>query len=640
LPVSQDNNVPANAIFQWQRVPYTTFYQLQISSDQNFVSLVFNDSTLTDTSHQVSLVNCVGYYWRVRAKNAVGKSDFTQARNFTIIEAVPSAPILLDPPNNKDSVDFLPTLRWATTDACSKNFRVQVSRNTNFDGTLEYDANMNVLSVKMVKSLDGFTDYYWRVKDSNSTGSGDYSTVFHFRTTRNTPPSVPVLSFPTDGHMDILMNPVLSWDSSARAESYRLQVALDPDFNLRILNDSTITTTSKQVGPLMDSTTYYWRVRAKNSAGTSEQFSSVWKFTTLFRPAPPPLVSPQDNITGISIMPQFEWAEGSRTIYYQLQVALDRECRYVVFSDSTLQVQNWRITTVLNGITKYYWRVRGKNQAGWGQWSEVRSFTTTYKGPANWEIPLTIKETGPASGAVFFGVNQDATNGIDPGLGEYELPPPRFGELDIRLIGPQLGEGLLLDLRRFSLYTQIDTYYVQFQPGFGTYPMTFSWSANYMQSVCDSVRMVDRLTGTQVRVKMEIDSTVAISNPAISSVMIIRYGAKPTAVWNVRPIVSAIPKGFMLYQNYPNPFNPSTQIDFSLDHSANIKIVVYDALGKEISLLKNSLFQSGRFTISWDGKNDKGEDMPSGVYFVRMIALENNMNTEPFISSRRMLLLK
>jgi hypothetical protein len=55
---------------------------------------------------------------------------------------------------------------------------------------------------------------------------------------------------------------------------------------------------------------------------------------------------------------------------------------------------------------------------------------------------------------------------------------------------------------------------------------------------------------------------------------------------------------------------------------------------------ENSLFQSGRFTISWDGKNDKGEDMPSGVYFVRMIALENNMNTEPFISSRRMLLLK
>ena len=79
-------------------------------------------------------------------------------------------------------------------------------------------------------------------------------------------------------------------------------------------------------------------------------------------------------------------------------------------------------------------------------------------------------------------------------------------------------------------------------------------------------------------------------------------------------IIMGLPKKFNLSQNYPNPFNPSTKIDYELPLDSKVKVIIYDALGREIRTLVNDNQKAGIYTVDFDAKN-----LSSGFYFYRMI---------------------
>jgi hypothetical protein len=81
-----------------------------------------------------------------------------------------------------------------------------------------------------------------------------------------------------------------------------------------------------------------------------------------------------------------------------------------------------------------------------------------------------------------------------------------------------------------------------------------------------------------------------------------------------------IPSSDILYQNYPNPFNPSTTIIFQMTHYSEVSIKIYDILGKEVRQLLEDNLPSGEHTIQWDGKDDKGNPLSGGIYFIHMVA--------------------
>jgi hypothetical protein len=89
-----------------------------------------------------------------------------------------------------------------------------------------------------------------------------------------------------------------------------------------------------------------------------------------------------------------------------------------------------------------------------------------------------------------------------------------------------------------------------------------------------------------------------------------------------------LPTVFNLYQNYPNPFNPSARIKFDVSNEAEVTLKIYDIIGREVTTLVNERKPAGRYEISW-----KADNMPSGVYLVRM-------NAGKFTSLVKMLLLK
>lgn len=80
---------------------------------------------------------------------------------------------------------------------------------------------------------------------------------------------------------------------------------------------------------------------------------------------------------------------------------------------------------------------------------------------------------------------------------------------------------------------------------------------------------------------------------------------------------SNIPKYFALYQNYPNPFNPETNISFDLPIQTQVKIAVYDILGREVVTLLNSDMKPGKYNLSWNAS-----EYASGVYFYKLISSE------------------
>jgi len=93
------------------------------------------------------------------------------------------------------------------------------------------------------------------------------------------------------------------------------------------------------------------------------------------------------------------------------------------------------------------------------------------------------------------------------------------------------------------------------------------------------------------------------------------------------------PPASYLEQNRPNPFNPSTRIVFGLDRSALARLVIYDAAGRLVRVLADGVLPAGRHEAVWDGRDDAGRQVASGVYFYRLEA-------GIFNQSRKMILLR
>jgi len=94
-----------------------------------------------------------------------------------------------------------------------------------------------------------------------------------------------------------------------------------------------------------------------------------------------------------------------------------------------------------------------------------------------------------------------------------------------------------------------------------------------------------------------------------------------------------IPDEYALLQNYPNPFNPETNIEFNLPREQDVSLSVYNLLGQQIRTLVNARVEAGRHVAHWDGQNEYGVAVPSGVYFYRLY-------TPEFSQTNKMILVR
>jgi len=93
------------------------------------------------------------------------------------------------------------------------------------------------------------------------------------------------------------------------------------------------------------------------------------------------------------------------------------------------------------------------------------------------------------------------------------------------------------------------------------------------------------------------------------------------------------PTDFILFPNYPNPFNAGTTISFNINSTLTINLAIYDLLGRKINTLINQEISSGTHRLFWNGKNENGDELSSGIYICRL-------QSSSYSFQRKMLMLK
>jgi hypothetical protein len=281
----------------------------------------------------------------------------------------PSTPSLASPANDA-TVSNNPALTWNASTGTTF-YTVQVSTSTGFSPLL-YDQTVSDASLQLTGLQPG-TTYYWRVSASNEGGTSGYSSTRSFQTVAITvAPTTPVLLSPSSGATGQSLSPILSWNPSDGASSYRLEMSTNIGFTGTLVVDHSASTNSRQVTGLSANTQYFWRVTASNSIGSSSP-TSVRSFTTGAPTTPPSafyLLTPSVGTQNVATNPTFTWSPASGATSYILQVATSS-----AFTSGTLvynQGAGSGTSHSISGLspsTTYYWRVGASN-----------SYGTTYSG--------------------------------------------------------------------------------------------------------------------------------------------------------------------------------------------------------------------------------------------------------------------
>ena len=217
----------------------------------------------------------------------------------------------------------------------------------------------------------------------------------------------------------------------------------------------------------------------------------------------------------------------------------------------------------------YYWRVRGRNRCGWGKWSDAWVFIIG-------QIPGTPSISGPSEACQGSTIQFSASATNNPTGWSWSS-----------------GCGGSFDAPQSS---------------------STNWTApNQYEGFC--------------QISVTASNAVGTSDPGTKVV----YVRPPSGVEEI--FSQDLPESFRLSQNHPNPFNPVTKIQFSLPRRSLVTIDVYDLLGRRVRRLVNEELSAGEKVVTWDGKNDNGRQVSSGIYFYRIV-------TNGFVESKKMILLR
>ena len=344
------NGIPT---LTWTRSPGATVYDVQVSANPSFTNpasySTVNRQLVPDYQVPLGLD-----YWRVRARNNAGTSDWT-TQSFTRANVDP--PTLLSPISaTLKEPDNPPVLSWSPVPG-ALNYSVQVSTDGSFaDQTAITSFNTRVSSL-VVPALRVPTDYYWRVQAILANGLNTaWSSAARYTLEGLTKPT---LQGPTDDIDANVQDVVLDWNPVPGAATYDLQVSTDANF-LTVVEDRTnIVGTSYSPPVTLNNDQYYWRVRPVDAGNNKLDWGQVdtWHFRRNW-PNQPVLQYPANNTT-VGDPFYYQWTPVPHADRYVVQLSTSADfgsggCDTV---DTTLAptVQRGCMPTDDN---TYWWRVQ------------------------------------------------------------------------------------------------------------------------------------------------------------------------------------------------------------------------------------------------------------------------------------------
>jgi len=370
-------------------------------------------------------------------------------------------------------------------------------------------------------------------------------------------PPVPTLGVPADG-ATITLPYTFNWNAVSGATSYTFQLDTDQNFTTPITVDQTVTTTSYTVSNLPIGT-YYWHVRANNSAGSSVYTTtrSAIVNTGITIPTIPTLALPVNGAQNQPTTVLLDWNDVMGATSYRAQVTLANGT--VIADQINLTTSSLQVSSLQNN-TIYYWRVNATNTAGTSDWSQTWDFITTL----GITIPVTPMLISPVNNSTGAQLNQLSSWGSVSGAVSYDFQISSSSNF------------LVLVFSQNTSNTYANAQNLQ-------YAMTYYWR------VC-----AKNTAGNSAWSEIRSFMTYALTN--------VDNG-------------NNVPIKFNLEQNYPNPFNPATTIKYQVANVTDVKLAIYNILGEEVVILVNEEKPIGRYEVQFDASK-----LSSGIYIYKFQA--------------------
>ena len=538
---------------------------------------------------------------RLAAKVLVNAPDTTFNINFPMEKGFG----LLAPLNGAFTNDNTPVLDWSNV-SVAKFYLLQVDYDSTFTNPL-LDTYSFVSTYTFTDTL-GDSLYYWRVR--YLPYGLDWTPIWRF-TVDTKPPEVPMLISPKDSLITNDNRLQFVWSSTADSGTYILELALDSLFTAGVRTISDLPETTYTVTDTLKDTIYYWHVKAIDRATNQSGWSAVWNFEIDTQaPEIPTLRSPIVGSWLNDTLAIFEWTKV--TFLTRGNVAytndflrtkglntLSANVRYVLEVDTTTSFTTSIIDTV--AVTSdtlildegdYYWRVKAFDLAGnQGDFSNPDSFG--------------IDVTAP----IFFGTTIGTTIWANTGS---QGPYPVTSTITDALSGV---ESALL--------------YYSFDKG-------ATWDTIAMQSTttpdeytADIPAVSDTNTSIYYYLQAEDFATNVALNPEDAPDSVYSF----TGWVGVAEQASLLPTVFALSQNNPNPFTNATTICYQLPFESDVSLRIYSFTGQLVRILVNERKEVGYYNVTWDGRDENGKEVTSGIYFYKI-------KTEDYVATRKMILLR
>lgn len=260
-----------SVILDWTASQGAESYQIQLSADEDFSSLLVDGNADSTQFPVEALPGDASIHWKVRAVADEQTGPWSDSRMFNTGEASGESETvsttLQSPADGSDDESANPKLTW-TTIASASAYNVQIATDANFSNVVverELETNSFQPSDLSVQQT-----YYWRVEPIVDGNSTEFSTAFNFTTSTSV-----ALTTPNNGASNQSSPIAFEWEEVANANSYQLQVGTDDTFADPVV-DENVTETTYEVAELTNNRTYFWRVRTSSG----DEWSQVYSFQT------------------------------------------------------------------------------------------------------------------------------------------------------------------------------------------------------------------------------------------------------------------------------------------------------------------------------------------------------------------------
>ena len=310
------------------------------------------------------------YYWRVSATGTGGTSAYSSCNNFTV-KIPPAVPTLSSPANASTVSTTSTTLKWnAVTGATSYSIQAYT---VSCGGTAVTVGSPGAsTSVSLTGLITGKT-YYWRVSATGTGGTSAYSGCFNFIT--KIPPATPSLTSPTNAAFVTTSSATLKWSAVTGATSYNVQAYTVSCGGTAVTVGSPGANTSLAISGLTTGKTYYWRVQAVGSGGSSP-YSSCSNFIAKIPPAVPTLTTPTNaaSLAAGTTSTSLKWNAVTGATSYAVQAYTGSCGGTAVTVGSPGATTSVTLSGLSNGKT-YYWRANATGSGGSSAYSSCFTFS-------------------------------------------------------------------------------------------------------------------------------------------------------------------------------------------------------------------------------------------------------------------------